>query len=756
MADGLSDDTVTGFFQDREGDIWVTTNQGVDRFRDLPVLTYSVREGLSNNSVGAVLAASDGTLWISNFRSLDALHPDGTVTSIRGGSGFPGQPTGGLTDKVATSAPAGDRFPGQVVGSLMEDRRKRIWMGIDSGLQIFDGRTFTRVQKPGPRLTGKINAMVEDRQGGVWALSVSPNPHGSLLHFVNDKLVEDVPWDKLPFLRTDALAADPHDGIWIYLRTGAVARWSHNKAEVIDLHRGGPNATSLHGLVALANGFVIGSSSTGLSVIRDGRARTLSVREGLPCANIYSLTDTDDTLWAYSECGAIKLSHSELSRWWNDPASHPRVAVLDALDGIRAAAHTSTPGASHTADGRIWFANGSVAQMVDPRRSVPLAPLLPVRFEQLVADGRTYSTSREVALPALTKDVEIDYTSPSFAAPQRVHFRYKLEGLDDQWVDSGSRRQAFYTNLRPGTYRFHTSASGADMDWTPDSIMTFRIPPKFYQTTWFGLLCGTCALLALIMLFRLRMEMVKRDLRAKLQVRMDERERIARDLHDTLFQNIQGVLLTIDNSTNKLPEGSSVRKELKHALGLSDEVMADGRERVLNLRADDIGGKSIAQALTQVGHDLAQEYAAAFRVIELGTPENLHPLVFEEVFRICREALLNAFRHSNAARIEVEILFTADSFSIRIRDDGIGIDEGVLSEGGKPGHFGLKIMAERARNLGAAFTIRSKRSAGSEIELSMPRRLARGSGTARWSWLWIGRAESSAPFQRSADLTKHR
>ena len=735
--DGLSDDTVNGFFEDREGNIWVTTNQGVDRFRNILASTYSVREGLSNSSVGAVLATSDGTVWISNFRALDALHPDGTVTSFHGGRGFPGQPTGALTDAIVRSLPASKWFPGQSVGSLMEDRKNRLWLGIDSGLQIFDGRTFTRLQKPGPRLTGAIAAMVEDRESGVWAISVSPNPHGTLLHFVDDSLKEEIPYDSLHYDRGRALAADPHEGIWVYLTDDRVAHWARGRAQSVDLHRAGPNSPSLTALVAGPDGFVIGSSPMGLSVIRDGNARTLSIEQGLPCANIYTVTDTDEALWLYSQCGAVKLSHRELERWWNDPSIRPRIEVLDVLDGIRPAATPATlitPGASHTRNGRVWFANASVLQMIDARETTPPVPLLPVQIEQLVADGKTYSTSQQVLLPPLTKDVQVDYTSPSFATPQRLHFRYRLEGLDDRWVDSGTRRQAFFTNLRPGFYVFHVSASARDLPWTAESTLRFRIAPKFYQTVWFTLLCVTCSLLALLMTIRLRIEAVKRDLRARLQVRMDERERIARDLHDNLFQDIQGVLLRIDNSTNTLAEEHPARSDLKDALRLSDQVMADSRERVLELRAENMDRGSIGPALSQVGGDLGKVYAPApaFQVVELGAAERLHPIVFEEVFHICREALFNAFRHSGARHIEVEILFARDTFSVRITDDGTGIDERVLSDGGRPGHFGLKGMIERARKIGARLTIRSRPGAGTEVELSIPKSVACNSRSTGW------------------------
>jgi signal transduction histidine kinase/ligand-binding sensor domain-containing protein len=742
-GDGLTDDSVNGFFEDREGNIWVTTNQGVDRFRNLPVTTFGMREGLSNSSVGAVMSASDGTLWISNFRSLDLMHPDGTITSLHGGKGFPGMPTGILIDGIVKTVSAGKGFPGQSVGSLLEDRKKRIWMGVDSHLQIFDGRTYTRLQKPNNRLIGPVTVMVEDRAGEIWALSVSPNPHGSLLHFVDDALKEQIPYEKLPYDRGGrALAADTNDGIWIYLTDDKVTHWSHDRAEeTVSLHRIEHNAPSLTAIVVRSDGFVIGSSSLGLSVIQKGEARTLSVEQGLPCANIYALTDTDDALWLSSECGAIELTYEELKRWWRDPRIRPKARLLDALDGIRPASTANaatllSPGSARSADGRIWFANSSVLQMIDPRQAAPRAAILPVRIEQLVADGTTFRPSVEVTLPSLTKDVQLDYTSPNFSTPLRLHFRYKLDGLEEDWVDSGNRRQTFYTNLRPGLYTFRVSASDGEPPWAPESTLAFRIPPRFYQTPWFILACVTSALLMLVVVIRWRVEAVKRDLRARLQVRLDERERIARDLHDTLFQSIQGVLLTIDNSTNTLAEDNPTRDALKEALRHSDQVMAESREHILELRAEGMERQSLGQVLTEVGLEFGKLYSPSFHVVELGVPDYLHPVVFEEMLRICREALFNAFRHSGANKIEVEIIF-ARAFSVRIADDGIGIDEQVLRDGGKPGHLGLKNMAQRAAKLGAKLTIHSRPKMGTEIELSMPRSIASDARrNARYSSWW--------------------
>jgi signal transduction histidine kinase/ligand-binding sensor domain-containing protein len=717
-TEGLSNDSINAVFEDRESNIWVATKVGVDRFRDVVPYTYSVHEGLSNSDVGAVLAGSDGTIWINNLVSLDALHPDGTVTSLHGGK----------------------ELPGQAVGSLMEDHQTRLWVGIDNGLQIFDGHAFKKLQRRDGRPIGRVKSAVEDRNGDVWAATTSPPPLGALLHFVDDELRDEIPHDQLPLAQAAYLVADPRGGIWVPADDDKLAHWNHGRAELIDLrgassllHPGTPT-----GLVMRPDGTLIESTTAGLTVIRNGRVRTLSVGEGLPCLSIWGLTDTSEALWLSSECGAIELRYSELERWWNDSAVRPRTRVVGPLDGMQASVTNSFPRVSHSADGRVWFANDIALQMIDPRASaVPPIPLAPVHIEQLVADGKAYPLAGEVDLPVLARDVRIDYTFPSFAAPQRVLFQYRLDGLDDKWVDAGNRRQVSFDNLRPGSYRFHVRAGTSGMPWSDaESAIAFRVPPRFYQTSWFMFLAVGLTLALAYLMYAARVDAIKRGLRAKLQVRLDERERIARDLHDTLFQDIQGVLLAIDNSTNKLAEGDPTRHALKEALLRSDRVIADSRERVLELRAEDVERRSIGTALNRVGNDLATLYerAPALRVIELGTEEVLHPVVFEEVFRIGREALLNAFRHSGAERVETEILFARDVLSIRITDDGVGIDERMLSDGGKPGHFGLRGMFERAQRIGAKLTIRSKPGAGTEVELSIARAIAIESRRGGWRW----------------------
>jgi signal transduction histidine kinase len=247
-------------------------------------------------------------------------------------------------------------------------------------------------------------------------------------------------------------------------------------------------------------------------------------------------------------CGLAAIAQAELQKWWDQPDATLKVRVLDLLDGVQPG---SAPfqGSARTADGRLWFANGSMLQMIDPSRlaynSVP--PL--VHVEELFADQKRYAADGLLRLPAMTRDLEIDYTAPAFAVPQKVRFRYRLDGRDVVWQDPGTRRQAFYSDLRPGRYRFQVIASNEDGVWNETGAsLDFSVAPAWYQTTWFRLACVLLAVLIIWSVYRLRMRQVARALGARFDERLAERTRIARDLHDTLLQTIQGSKLVVDDA----------------------------------------------------------------------------------------------------------------------------------------------------------------------------------------------------------------
>ena len=329
-------------------------------------------------------------------------------------------------------------------------------------------------------------------------------------------------------------------------------------------------------------------------------------------------------------------------------------------------------------------------------------------------------------MPPLTRDLEIDYTALSLVAPEKNLFRYKLEGHDRDWQEVGNRRQAFYNDLPPGNYRFRVVASNNSGVWNEQgAALDFSIAPAYWQTTWFRAACVAAFLFLLWALYQLRLRQIRQAFNARLEERVGERTRIARDLHDTLLQSFQGLLLrfqTVSALSDTRP--ADAKKILTSAIDQTAQAITEGREAVQGLRASTVERNDLARAITTLAEEIAAE-ASSHAPVELrvgveGTPRTLHPIVRDEIYRIGNEALRNAFRHAEAKQIEVELRYDERQLRLRIRDDGKGIDPQFLTAEGRERHFGLHGMRERAKLIGGKLTVWTAPGSGTEIELSVP------------------------------------
>jgi signal transduction histidine kinase/ligand-binding sensor domain-containing protein len=689
---GLSSNAVTDFFEDREGNLWVTTSKGLDRFGDNRVVTFSTSEGLGADLVQSVLAAEDGAVWMGNRGSLDVVRGN-DVDSIR--------------------------IPGNRVTSLWQDHAGRLWVGVDNMLTIYDHGRFRKITRPDGSPLGGVVAITEDSERNIW-VSVVGNRKRFRIH---DLHVEEVP--AVPFTRL--LAADPAGGIWLESK-GDLGHYRSNKLEMIPV---AGNKTVMHGLTVDADGSVWASTRSGLTHWKNGRMETLTSRNGLPCDGIFStIRDNNATLWLDSQCGLIGIPDSELRQWWQQPNRTVKFQVLDVFDGAIPGPNTFQPAVSKSPDGRLWFANDTVLQMINPTinpgglRKNGIAP--PVYVEEVHADRKNYAIGGLIRLPAHSRDIEIGYAALSFSIPEKIQFRYRLEGRDQKWQDAGTRREVFYTDLAPDRYRFHVTASNNDGVWneTGDTV-EFSIAPAFHQTIWFRALLAVVSLAILWGLYRLRLYQVAREFSAQ----TGERARIARDLHDTLLQSFQGALLKFAALSYKLPEDSRERADLEKAIDQARGAITEGRDAVQGLRSSTLISNDLARTIGAIGEELAGEQKTGarqpgFRMHAEGAARDLPPLVRDEVYRIGVEALRNAFRYAEAGEIEVEIRYDPRQFRMRVRDDGKGIDVAVLNGGGRAGHHGLPGMHERASLAGGSLAVWSKPGAGTEIELTIPAAIA--------------------------------
>src|SRR5262249_31458832 len=307
---------------------------------------------------------------------------------------------------------------------------------------------------------------------------------------------------------------------------------------------------------------------------------------------------------------------------------------------------------------------------------------------QITANRKTFDatadTSQNLRLTSRIRDLQIAYTALSLVAPEKVLFRYKLEGWDLDWQDAGTRRQAFYSNLPPRNYTFRVMASNNSGVWNEaGTSLDFFVAPAYYQTWWFRSLCVIAFLGLVAALYELRVRQLARQFNMRLDERVNERTRIARDLHDTLLQSFQGVLLKFHAVTYVvLDRPAEAQKTLQNVIEQARQAITEGRDAVQGLRSSTVITNDLACALTQIGEELAAgqdgQNRAAFHVQVEGESRDLHPILRNEVYRIAGEAVRNAFHHAGARRIEVEIRYDRRQFRLRVRDDGKGIDPKVL------------------------------------------------------------------------------
>ncbi|HJZ73658.1 MAG TPA: two-component regulator propeller domain-containing protein [Vicinamibacterales bacterium] len=717
QANGLSGDFVTRIFEDREGNIWVATKNGLDIFRNLTVRTISTNQGLPSAPPWSVLAARNGSVWLGTLGGLSRWN-GGRVTIFRpagnrSATGVRREAGSGGGREIFDSG-----LPDDGVGTLFEDESGRLWVATLRGVAYFENGRFIPVSLP----AGRTSSIGGDSAGNLWIA----NEARGLYRLRGERVVEQIPWNKLKIGNpVTALLPDPKQGgLWLgleghvtYVEDGEI-RASYTAVD--GLAEGRVNDLRFDG-----SGALWVAMETGLSHVKGGRVVTLSRRNGLPCDSVHWIMEDDDqSVWLYTVCGLVRIASTELNAAVSDPTRAMQTTVFDGSDGVglRVLPSVYRPQVAKTADGKLWFLPGDGVSVVDPRH-LPINTLPPaVRIEQVTADRKTYDTASDVRLPPLVRNLEIDYTALSFVAPEKNHFRVKLEGRDPDWQDVGNRRQAFYADLSPGTYRFRVMASNNSGVWNEaGAFMDLSIAPAYYQTSWFRLASVVTVLVVLVASHQLRLRQIARDFNMRLDERVNERTRIARELHDTLLQSFQGLMLRFQSARDLLPaQPARAVEALDGALDRADQAIAEGRDAIQNLRSSTVVGNELSLAITTLAEELKggtrEKSSAIFRMSVEGSPRDLHPIVRDDIHRIAREALRNAFRHAQANRIEAEVTYGPRELRLRIRDDGKGIEPQHLSSG-RARHWGLAGMRERAVQIGAQLSLWSEVGAGTEVEL---------------------------------------
>jgi ligand-binding sensor domain-containing protein len=703
-AHGISVDEsntgVTALFEDREGDIWVGGPRGIECLRDSAFVTYSL-PGLNSESSGAIYVDPSDRVWYApiegGLRWMKG-ETNGTVTndllsqdviySIAGSKEelWLGRQQGGLTNLRLTGGSFTARtyterngLAQNSVYTVHQNPDGTVWAGTVSGgiSKLKDGKFATYTVAYG--LAANTVTSIEDSPDGTMWFGTS----GGLTELANGK------WRT--YAARDGLPADNVSSI---LRDSTGTLWIGTTAGLAFLHSG-------HLLVAVP----------GVSALRD------------PILGLAA--DQSGSLWIATTHHVLRANKNAVIE------GHPRdadIRIYGLADGLRGTEGVKRDrSVAKDLHGDIWFSLNVGLSVVHPNRANH--ELLPAaaRVESVLVDGNPIALQRPVRIPPSQRRLLIDYSALSLVGSDRLRFRYRLDGFDHAWSEPVVSRQAIYTNLGPGSYQFRVAASNSDGAWNgSEATLPFRIEPAFWQVWWFQLSCVLCLAGFTWLLYRLRLHHLGRQFDMRVEERTAERTRIARELHDSLLQGFQGLLLYLQAAQHMLPaHPDEAKRALEKVLDQGDQALAEARSAVQNLRESAVIPHDLPRALAAIGKELsAPGNTAEFRVIVEGKAQNLDPILRDEVYRFAREALRNAFGHAQAQDIEAELSYGEQHFVLRVRDDGIGIDPRVLDRGSRPGHWGLPGMRERADSLGAQMELWSESGAGTEVQLTIPAAIA--------------------------------
>lgn len=731
---------------DRQGTLWFDSQHGLHRTRSSGTLapgalgisgdteSFLPKDGLGNELIGSLCEDNEGNLWVATAAGLDRLR-QGAAVPLRGSAG-PGQPEifraqqvlAGMDGAMWLSRiqPSSTlmlvRADGARVRSFalppvsnMMVAPGGLWLSLSSELQLLDtdsGRVLRRVAyPPQARAIGRTRAIALAPDGGIWVIFSS----GGLFHY------RDGAWRREPLLDGKlssplTLLADTAGRVWLSYADGSVAMLDKGT-----LHRYEAQIGKVPAFFDDA-GQVWAAGEHGVALWRAGRFVMLHGLDAAAFEGVVGiLRARDGSLWLNTANGAVQVAASEVARALRDPSYRMRTRVYDATDGVAGKlGMLHSQSIVEASDGKLWFSRQSVTFWIDPRQPPATLPAPRVEIGPLSVDGVALDAGHE-HLPAGTRDLQLTYNASSLGTPSRLQFHYLLDGYDRHWHSAGSRRQAQYTGLGPGSYRFKVLAFNGDGVASPVAERAFRVLPAFYQTWWFRTLCALALLAALHAAFRWRVRRHGALLRARLEAQQAERERIARELHDTLLQGTQAVILHFHNASMALPAHEPARDGMLRALDAADRMLAEGRDHVQELRSGDADGEPWPAALRREGERLAALHGVAFHYLENGTASALPAATRHEIGRIAGEALRNAFVHARAALVELEVRHARGMAQVDVRDDGTGLPPALAAGGQVAGHWGLPGMRERAAAIGARLELIEREGGGTHWRLRLPR-----------------------------------
>jgi ligand-binding sensor domain-containing protein/signal transduction histidine kinase len=715
---------VNATFEDREGNLWIGSARGIERLRDTAFMTYSVSRKLSDAN-GAFYLDAEGRTWFAPSGGGLYWQKDGQIGYVK---------NAGLDQDVIYS----------LTGSKGE-----LWIGRRRG-------GLTHLRYNGSSLTAEaytqadglaqnsIYAVHRSRDGTVWAGSIS----GGVTRFRDGKFTTYTTASGLASNTVTSILESSDGTMWFGTANGLSSLMQNNWTIYGGLDGLPPG--SVNCLLEDSSGAIWIGTDNGIAVLRSGEIQApREVPESLHEPIMGVAEDRNGWLWISTSNHVLRVDRDKLLGGVTRDADVREFGLADGLlsvEGVKR--HRSLV---MDALGRIWLSTSRGLSVVDPTQVAGNSVPAIAQIEGVAADGIAVDLQGEVHIPGARRRITFNYAGLSLSVPERVRFRYRLDGFDQDWSEPVATREAVYTNLSPGSYRFRVITSNSDGLWNgSESMIQFEIEPVFWQTWWFRLSSVMAVGLAILFFYRLRLRRLTRQLNVRFEERLVERTRIAQDLHDTLLQGFLSASMQLDVAADHIPADSPAKPLVIRVLELMRQVIEEGRTALKGLRSSGSDSHELAESFAGIQQELALQEPIDYQVTVEGASRPLHPVIRDEVYRIGREALVNAFRHSRASNIGVVLEYRPKQLRVLIRDNGCGIDPQVLRSG-REGHWGLSGMRERAEEIGARLRLLSGTSTGTEVELSIPGNIVFEPRSSEHRWRWFAKLY---PRKATAEIIK--
>ena len=713
LVNRAPDNETTTIYEDRDGDIWFGGPRGIERLRDGMFTGYSTGQGVPSENNGPVYIDPDGTAWFApasgglywlkdkrvGHVTIDGLDKD-VVYSISGGDGelWAGRQHGGLTVLkrkgdffVAHTYTKADGLAQNSIYSVHRNRDGTVWAGtVSAGISRLSKGKFTAYSVVDGLTSNAVFSIVEGDNGTMWFAT-----SGGIESFSREQWKNYALPPEMASLSMRSLFEDSKHVLWI-------------------------------------------ATSDGPAFVASDRIKMPPYLPDSLREDIFGIAeDRLGSLWFVTSDHVSQVLRDSLLSGSVDDTDVQSYGAEDGLPGVEGVRRDRS--VATDSNGRVWISLAHGLASAEPatlaRKTVPVT----VRIESISAGGRLISLANKPMLAAGARNVTFNYADSNLAVPQRIKFRYRLDGSDQGWSGDVAQRQVVYTNLGPGPYRFRVVASNGLGIWDgPETTVSFGIEPEFWQAWWFRVICVAACCLIVIAIYQMRMFQLTQQLNVRFQERLAERTRIAQDLHDTLLQGVLSVSMQLDVVEDQTPSDSPTKPLLKRVLQLMAQVTEEGRSALRGLRAPESTILSLETALSRLREEFLFDQVAEFQVVTQGSPRPLSPMIRDEVYRIGREAVVNAFLHAKANKIQLDVEYASKFVRVLVSDDGCGINPDVLDTG-RDGHWGLPGMRERSEKIGATLKLRSRIGAGTEVELTVPGAIAfdgKSRGTKSRSRLW--------------------